>query len=164
MDSLLIESIRTGHSGVAGILHAVYQRYKTGGSYLVQCSLVISNLHMISHGKYSEEQIKALKQRNEAVLGKVRHYDEVVSLNVKEYIVRGFQANRSFEMAYKKQYFQRIDGKPWGMPAIDVVSLGLKLSNTKTDFPFGAAPPGYHLPQWSFKENPDFEPIVNLSK
>ncbi|KAJ4184481.1 hypothetical protein NW759_017024 [Fusarium solani] len=151
----------TGHAGAAGVLHGLYLRHKKGGSYTTQCSLTVSDLQMMSCGEYSEEQKQAIKKRN-PVVGQMRHYDEIVSMGINTFTIRGFLADRAFEKVFKKDYYQTIDGSPWGYPPVDVVRLALQMSDTKTDFPIGAAPPGYHLPQWTVEKNPDFEAIQPL--
>lgn len=137
-------------------------RNKVGGSYTVQCSLLISDLQMMSYGEYSQEQKQALKKRNPDIVGHMRHYDEIVSMGIHKFTTRGFIADRSFEKALKKEYYQTIDGSPWGYKPVDIINLALRMSDTKTDFPIGSAPPGYHLPQWTVEKNPDFEPIQPL--
>lgn len=153
----------TGHAGVAGVLHALYLRRNLGGSYAVQCSLLVSNLHMLKRGTYDPDQLEALKKRNPDYVGKVRHFDEIVSLSVKGGIINGFKADRAQEIAFKQKYYQQIDGSPFGLGPLEVVNLALRMSQTRTDFSLGAAPPGYHLPSWSVKKNPDFEPIQPVS-
>lgn len=64
------------------------------------------------------------------------------------------------EQAVKKEYDQEIDGSPWGWTTpVQVARLGLRLGKTRTDFPIGAAPPGYHKPQWTVVKNLDFDPL-----
>ncbi|KAK5047058.1 hypothetical protein LTR84_007000 [Exophiala bonariae] len=158
----------TGHAGTAGVLHALYSRARQGGSYVVQCSLLVSNIHMQSYGKYSEQQQEKLKARKRDLVGKTRHYDEIVSHGVKQHAIKGFLSDRSFEKAFKKEYFQTVKGDMWGLNDLDVVSLALKFKNKgndsdspamRTDFLFGTCPPGYHLPQWENTRNEDFEAI-----
>lgn len=151
---------RTGHAGVAGVLHGLYQRAKIGGSYVVQCSLLVADLHLRSYGQYTPQQLEALKRRNKNVIGKVRHYDEIVSLGVKRIAPLGFQADRDEAKAYPKSYYETVDGSPWGYNPLEVVSLALRMSKSRTDFKLGCAPPGYHLPQWTLQTNPDFKPIA----
>ena len=122
---------------------------------------------MLSYGGYNEEQLEALKKRNSELVGHMRHYDEIVSHGVNRHCVRGFIADRPFHKAIKKAYYQQIDGSPWGWGPVNVVNLALRMGKTKTDFPIGAAPPGYHLPKWTVETNPDFEPLqpyVNSKK
>ncbi|KAJ4231853.1 hypothetical protein NW757_013857 [Fusarium falciforme] len=152
----------TGHAGAAGVLHALYLRHRQGGSYVTQCSLLVSDLQMISYGEYSEEQKQAIKRRN-PVVGQMRHYDEIVAMGIKKFTSRGFVADRPFEKAIKKEYYQTIDGSPWGYNPVDVVNFALQMGSMRTDFPIGAAPPGYHLPQWTVQKNPSFEPIQPTS-
>ncbi|KAL6228856.1 hypothetical protein BDW75DRAFT_250532 [Aspergillus navahoensis] len=159
----------TGHAGAAGVLHALYSRARQGGSFVVQCSLLVSNLQMQSYGKYTEEQQIKLKARNKDLVGHVRHYDEIVSHGKKQHTIRGFIADRGFEKAFKKEYFQTTDGKVWGLGDLDVVTLALEFKaegtdgkgmGMRTDFIVGACPPGYHLPEWERKKNAEFQPIL----
>ncbi|KAI8937387.1 hypothetical protein NX059_006591 [Plenodomus lindquistii] len=156
----------TGHAGVAGVLHALYLRAHQGGSYVVQCSLLVSNLQMLSYGNYTEEQQSRLKERSKELVGSIRHYDEIVSHSKNLNAVRGFIADRSFEKAIKPEYFQQIDGSPWALGPLDVVRLALQFKGDggskgmKSDWVVGAYPPGFHEPAWERKENADFEPIV----
>ncbi|KAF2846857.1 CoA-transferase family III [Plenodomus tracheiphilus IPT5] len=158
----------TGHAGAAGVLHALYYRARQGGSFVVQCSLLASNLHMQSYGKYSEQQIKDLKVRNEGLVGHLRHYDEIVSHGKNQHAIRGFVADRKFEQVFREEYFQKTEGKMWGLSDIDVVAPALKYKavgsdgsskGMRTDFLVGACPPGYHLPSWERTENEHFQPI-----
>ncbi|OAL45653.1 CoA-transferase family III [Pyrenochaeta sp. DS3sAY3a] len=156
----------TGHAGVAGVLHSLYLRARQGGSYVVQCSLLVSNLQMQSYGNYSEEQQSRLKERNKELVGSIRHYDEIVSHGKNLHAVKGFVADRSFEKAIKPEYFQQIDGSSWGLGPIDVVRLALQFKGDgggkgmKSDWAVGAYPPGFHEAAWERKDNVDFEPIV----
>ncbi|KAL3584684.1 hypothetical protein FPOAC2_14465 [Fusarium poae] len=150
----------TGHAGAAGVLHALLLRSQKGGSYNVQCSLVISDLHMQKYGVYNDDQIEKLKKRNPELVGHMRHYDEIVSHGRNRHCVRGFIADRTFEEALPKSFYQTLSGKGWGLSDIEVVRLPLQLSKTKTDFPVGAFPPGYHLPKWVPEDNLNFEKIV----
>ncbi|KAH7082313.1 CoA-transferase family III domain-containing protein [Paraphoma chrysanthemicola] len=157
----------TGHAGAAGILHALYSRAHQGGSFVVQCSLLVSNLQMQSYGKYTGDQLERLKARNKDLVGRIRHYDEIVSSGKNQFTIRGYMADRLFEQAFKREYFQTINGTMWGLGDIDVVSLALKYKaengdekGMRTDFILGACPPGYHLPSWAVKENVEFQPIV----
>jgi hypothetical protein len=121
---------------------------------------VVSNLHLLSFGEYKEDQLVALKARNPELIGHMRHYDEIRSHGANRHCVRGYIADRPFERAIKDVYYQTIDGSPWGIKGdLNVINLGLRMSGTKTDFPLGAAPPGYHLPQWEAARNPDFVPL-----
>ncbi|KEF51213.1 uncharacterized protein A1O9_12716 [Exophiala aquamarina CBS 119918] len=149
----------TGHAGACGVLHALLLRSTQGGSYTVQCALAVSNLQMMSFGKYSEAQLEKLKARNPELIGHMRHYDEIVSHGVNRHVVRGFIADRPFEKAIKKENYEVISGEPWGWEDVEVVRLGFSLTKTNTKFPLGAHPPGYHLPQWKAAKNPDFEPL-----
>ncbi|KAH8816703.1 CoA-transferase family III domain-containing protein [Xylogone sp. PMI_703] len=149
----------TGHAGAASVLHALILRHKNGGSYNTQCALTISNLHMLSYGTYTADQIAALKKRNPELVGHMRHYDEIVSHGKNRHCVRGFIADRGFEKAIKKEYYEEIDGNPWGWGPLNVCNLAVRFSKTKTNFPIGACPPGYHLPQWTVERNTDFEPL-----
>ncbi|KAM0420308.1 hypothetical protein ACHAPT_011969 [Fusarium lateritium] len=107
---------------------------------------------------YLEEQKQAIKRRN-PVVGQMRHYDEIVAMGIKKFTSWGFVADRPFEKAIKKDYYQTIDGSPWGYNPVDVVKFALQMGHMRTDFPIGAAPPGYHQPQWTVEKNPSFEPI-----
>jgi len=109
---------------------------------------------------YTQTQQEALKRRNKTLIGKIRHHDEIVSLGVKRVAPIGFQADRTEEEAYPSSYYEPMDGAPWGYNQVEVVSLALRFSGTRTDFPIGCAPPGYHLPSWTVQKNPDFAPIV----
>ncbi|KIW24044.1 uncharacterized protein PV07_09783 [Cladophialophora immunda] len=158
----------TGHAGAAGVLHGLYLRSRQGGSYVVQCSLVVSNMQMQSYGKYTEEQQVPLKARNKDLVGRIRHYDEIVSHGRNENVIRGFIANRGFENAIKKEYYQKVDGSMWGLGDLDLVKLALEFQACgspadseamRTDWHIGPCPPGYHLPKWERKENENFEPI-----
>ncbi|OAL35053.1 hypothetical protein AYO20_05768 [Fonsecaea nubica] len=158
----------TGHAGAAGVLHGLYLRSRQGGSYVVQCSLVVANMQMQSYGKYTEEQQTALKARNKDLIGKIRHYDEIVSHGKNQNVIRGFIADRTFDKALKKDYYQRVDGSMWGLGDLDLVKLALEFQPSegtggseamRTDWLVGPCPPGYHQPQWERKENKDFEPI-----
>jgi hypothetical protein len=150
----------TGHAGAAAVLHALLLRHQQGGSYSVQVSLTTSNLQMLSHGTYSEPQQAALKKRNLELVGHMRHYDEIVSHGVNRHCVRGFIADRGFEGAIKKEYYQQLDGAPWGWEGgIDVVRLGLKLGQMRTDWRMGAFPPGFHQPGWEGEVNEEFEKL-----
>ena len=111
---------------------------------------------MMSYDQYSEEQKNIIKRRNK-VVGQMRHYDEIVSMRLKRFTVQGFLTDRTLEEVFKQEYYQTIDGSPWKYPPVDVVRLALDITKTRTDFPIGAAPPGYHLAQWAVKQNPDFE-------
>lgn len=125
---------------------------------------------MQSYGMYTDEQQAKLKARNQSVIGKTRHYDEIVSHGVKKHAVNGFMSDRGFDEAFRPEYFQTIQGHMWGLDDVDVVSLALKfrkkagdnsdLAAMRTDFPVGSCPPGYHLPQWIRSENDQFDPIV----
>ncbi|OAP56478.1 hypothetical protein AYL99_09657 [Fonsecaea erecta] len=103
----------TGHAGAAGVLHGLYLRSRQGGSYVVQCSLVVSNMQMQSYGKYTEEQQAALKARNRDLIGKIRHYDEIVSHGRNQNVIRGFIADRGFDKAIKHEYYQKVDGSQY---------------------------------------------------
>ena len=157
----------TGHAGAAGVLHALYSRSRQGGSYVVQCSLLVSDLHMQAYGTYTEEQLQVLKSRNKDLIGHHRHHDEVTSHHRSKYVIRGFVADREPECVLKSRYYQTIDGVSWGLGKLDVVRSALKFNGRRgeagtgmrTDFPVGTRPPGYHLPQWRREVNPDFEPI-----
>lgn len=155
---------RTGHAGVAGVLHGLYQRAKVGGSYVVQCSLLVADLHLRSFGKYSDEQQELLKRRNKDLMGKVRHFDEIVGLGVRRVAPIGFQADREEDRAYPRAYYEPIDGSPWGYNPLEVVSLAIRMSTSRTDFSLGCAPPGYHLPQWNLQKNPHFDAIASYSE
>ncbi|KAK5309105.1 hypothetical protein LTR93_012259, partial [Exophiala xenobiotica] len=98
----------TGHAGAAAVLHGLYLRQRHGGSYIAQCSLLVSNLHMQSYGTYNAEQQEALKGRNKDLVGKLRHYDEIVALSVKRHMVEGYIADRTFESAIRKEYYQTV--------------------------------------------------------
>lgn len=114
---------------------------------------------MLSYGEYTPEQIAALKKRNPELIGHMRHYDEIVSHGMNRHVVRGFIADRGFENAIKKEYYEKIDGSPWGWGPIEICSLAIRFSKTKTSFPLGASPPGYHLPQWTAERDMNFEPL-----
>lgn len=123
---------------------------------------------MQSYGKYTAQQQERLKIRNKDIVGQMRHYDEIVSHGKKQHAVKGFLADRQFEMAFKNEYFEKTDGQMWGLGDIDVVSLALKFKipsaendgeGMKTSFPVEACPPGYHLPDWERKRNKVFQPI-----
>jgi hypothetical protein len=123
---------------------------------------------MQSYGKYSEDQLAKLKARNKDLIGSVRHYDEIVSHGKKQFPIRAFIADRDFDKALKKEYFQTTDGSMWGLADLDMVTLALKFKEEgnhgsgegmRTDFIVGACPPGYHLPEWERMENKDFQPI-----
>ncbi|KIV82925.1 hypothetical protein PV11_04990 [Exophiala sideris] len=156
----------TGHAGAAAVLHALYLRARHGGSYLTQCSLLVSNLQMQSFGQYTEAQQAAVKARNKDLIGHMRHYDEIVSHGKNRHVVRGFIADRAYEDAIKPEYYQTMDGSMWGLGDIEVVNLALRFQGDgheeeamRTDWVVGACPPGYHLPEWERKLNQDFEPI-----
>lgn len=151
---------RAGHGGAAGALQALYLRHRYGGSYVVQCSLLVADLYLLNYGTYTEEQQERLKKRNAELMGTKRHYDEVVSTNIKRYAIKAFVADREYGSAVKEEYFQTIDGAPWGLGPIDVVRTPFKLGHKYLDFPIGAAPPGYHSPQWTVETNPNFVPLV----
>lgn len=126
----------------------------------MQCSLTISNLHMIKAGKYSAKQQEAMKKRNIELVGHMRHFDEIVSHGKNRHCVRGYIADRPFDKAIRKEFYEAISGKPWGWSQeVEVVSLALRFSATKTSFPYGAFPPGYHLPSWTPVANPGFVPL-----
>ena len=160
MPHILTSRSRTGHAGAASVLHALYLRSHDGGSYNVQCSLTISNLQMIKAGKYSAKQQEAMKKRNIELVGHMRHFDEIVSHGKNRHCVRGYIADRPFDKAIRKEFYEAISGKPWGWSQeVEVVSLALRFSATKTSFPYGAFPPGYHLPSWTPVANPGFVPL-----
>lgn len=158
----------TGHAGAAAVLHALYLRGRRGGSYVAQCSLLVSNLHMQSYGVYTPEQQETLKRRNPDLIGHMRHYDEIVSHGRNRHVVRGFIADRGFDHAIKKRFFQTVPGDSWGLGDLDVVGLALSFQpeadkadkGMRTDWAVGPCPPGYHLAEWERKENKNFEPIV----
>lgn len=159
----------TGHAGAAAVLHGLYLRKRHGGSYIAQCSLLVSNLHMQSYGMYNAEQQEALKARNKDLVGKPRHYDEIVALSAKRLMVDGFIADRNFESAFKKEYYQTVAGNMWGFGDLKIVKFALKFSSDggkgdgvgiRTDWTIGPCPPGYHLPQWTRQENDAFEHII----
>ncbi|KIW90066.1 uncharacterized protein Z519_09497 [Cladophialophora bantiana CBS 173.52] len=160
----------TGHAGAAAVLHALYLRSHVGGSYVAQCSLLMSNLQMQSYGTYTSAQQESLKARNKELVGHMRHYDEIVSHGRNRHVVRGFIADRGFEGAIKKQFFQTVAGDTWGLNDLEVVSLALKFKDSpdreegkegmRTDWDVGPCPPGYHLPEWVRKENDAFVPIT----
>ncbi|KAJ4318832.1 hypothetical protein N0V84_006645 [Fusarium piperis] len=112
------------------------------------------------YGEYDQDQIEKLKKRNPELVGHMRHYDEIVSHGRNRHCVRGFIADRPFEDALPKHYYQTLSGVGWGLPDIDVVRFPLSLSKTSTDFPVGAFPPGYHVPKWAAEENITFEKIA----
>jgi hypothetical protein len=114
---------------------------------------------MLSYGTYTEEQQAKLKKRNPELIGHMRHFDEIVSHGVNRHCVRGYIADRPFEKAVKKEYYQEIDGSPWGWGAVQVPALAIRMSKMKTGFPLGASPPGWHLPSWKAERNPDFLPL-----
>lgn len=151
---------RTGHARAASVLHALYLRSHEGGSFNVQCSLTISNLHMIKAGKYSTEQQEIMKKRNFELVGHMRNFDGIASHGKNRYCIRGHIADRPFEKAIRKEFYETVSGKPWGLDQeAEVVSLALRFSDTKTSFPHGAFPPGYHLPGWTTVANLDFDPL-----
>lgn len=125
----------------------------------------MSNLQLQSYGTYTEEQQEALKARNKDLVGHMRHYDEIVSHGKNRHVVRGFIADRGFENAMKKQYYQTMDGGMWGLGDIDLIKLALNFQGDdqnaaiRTDWLVGPCPPGYHLPSWERKANEGFEPI-----
>ncbi|KIW37714.1 uncharacterized protein PV06_10345 [Exophiala oligosperma] len=155
----------TGHAGAAAVLHALYLRNRQGGSYVTQCSLLVSNLQMQSYGTYSEEQQASLKSRNKELVGHMRHYDEIVSHGKNRHVVRGFIADRNFESAIKTEYYQTMDGSMWGLGDVELIKLALDFksegqsSAMRTDWVVAPCPPGYHLPGWERQLNPDFVPI-----
>ncbi|TVY64744.1 Succinyl-CoA--L-malate CoA-transferase beta subunit [Fusarium oxysporum f. sp. cubense] len=149
----------TGHAGAAGVIHALWRRSQEGGSYSVNCSLVVSDLHMLSYGQYDDAQIEALKKRNPELVGHMRHYDGIVSHGRNRHCVRGFIADRTHDKALPKHYYQTLSGEGWGLPDIEVVRLPIVLSKTSTAFPIGAYPPGYHAPDWEATPNHAFKPI-----
>ena len=120
--------------------------------------MTVSNLQLLSYGNYTEAQQAALKKRNPDLVGHIRHYHDITAHSIKQHTIRSYIANRSAEKALKKEYYQQIDGSPWGWEGIDleVINLAFRLSDQRTDFPIGAAPPGYHLPSWKVEKNPDF--------
>lgn len=113
----------------------------------------------MSYGEYCEDQKLAIKRRNPEVVGHMRHFDEIVAMGIKKFTYRGFVADRPFDKAIKKEYYQTIDGSPWGYQPVDVVKFAIQMGNMGTDFPIGAAPPGYHLPQWTVQKNLSFVPV-----
>lgn len=121
---------------------------------------------MQSYGKYSTEQQESLKARNASLIGTVRHYDEIVSHGRKSTIVKGFVADRTFEQAFKKEYYQIVDGSAWGLEDLEIVNLAMRFKNSddspgmRTDWTQEPCPPGYHLPKWEQQKNEEFEPIV----
>jgi hypothetical protein len=160
---------RTGHAGAAGILHALYSRARQGGSFVVQCALLVSNLQMQAYGMYDENQQDRLKARNKGIVGQIRHYHEIVSHGKKQHVIRGFLADRKSEEAFKKEYFQTTSGQAWGLDNIEVVSSALKYKaegangryeGMRTDFLVEACPPGYHLAEWERKKNIEFQFVV----
>ncbi len=94
----------------------------------------------------------------------MRHYDEIVSHGVNRHCVRGFIADRGFEKAIKKEYYEELDGTPWGWGPIEVCSLAIRFGRMKTGFPIGANPPGWHLPQWTVERNCGFDPLPVYSE
>jgi hypothetical protein len=158
-EAFVLTLVRTGHAGAAGVLHALYLRSQEGGSYNVQCSLTVSNLHMMKAGVYTAEQQEKMKQRNVELIGHMRHYDEIVSHGVNRHCVRGYIADRPFEKAIRPEYYETIDGSPWGWGPVEVVRLALRFNKSKISFPLGASPPGYHLPQWKAERNAHFDPL-----
>ena len=120
---------------------------------------------MQSYGTYTEEQQVVLKARNKDLVGHMRHYDEIVSHGKNRHVCSGFIAGRDYDKAIRKEYYQKIDGSMWGLGDIEVVKLALNFKSEgdeealRTDWVVGAAPPGYHLPQWEREVNVDFEPI-----
>ncbi|OQV07484.1 hypothetical protein CLAIMM_11911 [Cladophialophora immunda] len=149
-----------GHAGAIGALHALYQRSKTGGSYLVQPSLIVSNLQMMSYGQYSDEQITALKKRNKSIIRKPRYYDDIMAQSSKNSLVEGVCADRPLEKALRGEFYQSVDGSSWGYDhPLEVIRMGVTLSTSRTDFALSSAPCGYYLPQWELKKNPDFVPL-----
>ncbi|OAL42855.1 CoA-transferase family III, partial [Pyrenochaeta sp. DS3sAY3a] len=159
----------TGHAGAAGVLHAIYLGSIHGGSYVTQCSLLVSNLHMMSFGTYSEEQQARMKERNKDLVGHTRHYDEIVSHGKNRHVVRGFIADRGFEKAIKSKFYQTVDGSMWGLGNIDIVKSALVFSGKKettgmrTDWTAGPCPPGYHEPEWERKQSSTFIPIQQVA-
>jgi hypothetical protein len=133
----------------------------------VQCSLLVASLQMQSYGKYSKEQLKSLKARNKSLIGSVRHFDDIVSHGKKQFPIKGFIADRSFDKAFKPEYFQQIDGKDWGLGIVDVVTLPVQFKQRsgqpgmRSDWKIGAYPPGFHEAAWEVRENPEFQPIVS---
>jgi hypothetical protein len=126
-------------------------------------------MQMQSYGKYTEEQQAALKARNKGLVGRLRHYDEIVSHGKNQNVVRGFIADRGFDKAVKEEYYQTVDGSVWGLGDLDIVKTALRFQTCgnpatsgeamRTDWSVGACPPGYHLPEWERKGNKDFIPI-----
>lgn len=159
----------TGHAGAVGVLHALYLRSHQGGSYVTQCALLVANIQMKSYGMYTQEQQEALKARHKDLIGHMRYYDEIVAHGKKRHIVKGFQADRSFDQAFRKKSYQSVDGNMWGgLGDIELVKLALEFTHgdaatdtpaMRTDWTVGPCPPGYHLPEWELKLNPDFVPI-----
>lgn len=158
---------RTGHAGAVGVLHALYLRSRQGGSFVVQCALLVANMQLLSYGKYSDEQQTQLKARNKGLVGSVRYYDEIVSHGKNLHAVKGFMADRPFENAVRPEYFQRIDGSVWGgLGDVHVVRLPVRFkghdgkSGMRSDWAVGAYPPGYHKAAWKLEINSEFEPIM----
>jgi hypothetical protein len=120
-------------------------------------------MYLQRYGEYDEEQLASLKKRNADLVGHTRHYDEIVSHGRNRHCVRGYIADRSFQDALPDSYYQTMNGNAWGLEDLKVVHLALSMSETRTDFPFGAFPPGHHLPKWSAEENPEFEKIIPSS-
>jgi hypothetical protein len=121
-------------------------------------------MQLLSYGRYTGEQLEHLKKRNPKTYGQIRHYDEILSQARMGYTHNAFIADRT-EACLKKKFYETVDGSAWGLGPIELVSVPLKMSETRTDFKLGVHPPGYHLPQWTVEENTSFKrlPKVNSS-
>ena len=137
------------------------QRNKLGGSYVLKCSLLASNMQLLSYGRYTGEQLEHLKERNPKTYGQIRHYDEILSQARMGYTHNAFIADRT-AACLKEEFYETVDGSGWGLGPIDLVSVPLKMQKMRTDFRLGVHPPGYHLPQWTAEEDTNFKRLPRV--
>ncbi|KAI1066848.1 hypothetical protein LB506_012165 [Fusarium annulatum] len=137
---------QTGIAGLIGILSAIHQRSKIGGSYNVDVSLTQFNQFLLGLGKHSIQVQQHLKSLHPNL--NFRHYDDMVSLTEK--FMRSAYENtpQLFNSKYFNEIQSRFNGLEGQTERLRYVGSAATYDVTKLGYDIGSCFLDTYPPEW----------------
>ncbi|KAF5625191.1 CAIB BAIF family enzyme [Fusarium tjaetaba] len=137
---------QTGLAGIIGILSAIHQRSKIGGSYNVDVSLTQFNQFLLGLGKHSAQVQQHLKNLHPDL--NVRHYDDMLSLTEKFMRTAYGNTPRLFNSKYFDETPSRFNGLEGQTETLTYVGPAATYDVTKLHYDIGSCFLDTYPPEW----------------
>ncbi|KAF4437161.1 CAIB/BAIF family enzyme [Fusarium austroafricanum] len=137
---------QTGLAGLIGILSAIHQRSKKGGSYNIDVSLSQFNQFLLGLGKHSAQVQQDLRTLHPNL--KVRHYDDMMSLTEKFMRTAYENTPQLFNPRYFDEIQSRFNGLGGQTETLRYVRSAALYDVTELGYDIGSCFLDTYPPEW----------------